>query len=383
MRVAAIIPAAGSGKRMGRPKQWLPLAGRPLLSWTLAAFENCPAIDDIVLVVPEADIERARREVVEPFGLSKVRCVVAGGEERQDSVLNGFRALPGRPDLVMVHDGARPLVSREVLERAIEATASHGATLCAVPARDTLKRVDEGGVVLATVDRDAIWQAQTPQTFRYELLEAAFERALREGVRATDEAGLVERLGHPVRVVLGSRENFKVTAPEDIALAERILVQEDKLRIGMGYDSHRLTRDRKLILGGVEIPFELGLAGHSDADVLAHAISDALLGAAALGDIGTHFPETDDRWRGADSLKMLAQITQLVRDKGFEIMNVDATVRAQRPKLAAHIPLMRERLAAAMKIDVDKVSVKAKTEEGLGPVGRGEMIGAQAVALLK
>jgi 2-C-methyl-D-erythritol 4-phosphate cytidylyltransferase/2-C-methyl-D-erythritol 2,4-cyclodiphosphate synthase len=367
---------------MGQPKQWLPLGGRPLLYWTLRAFQECPAVREVVLVVPGEDLERARREVVEAYGLAKVRRIVAGGAERQDSVLNGFRALSGRPDLVMVHDGARPLVSREVLERAIQATAEHGATLSAVPVRDTLKRVDGAGGVVATLEREGVWQAQTPQTFRYELLEEAFELALREGVRATDEAGLVERLGHRVQVVMGSPENFKVTTPEDVELAE-ILLKEDKLRVGSGYDSHRLTRGRRLILGGVEVPFELGLAGHSDADVVAHALSDALLGAAALGDIGTHFPDTDERWRGADSLKLLSRVAGMVREKGFEIINVDATIHAQAPRLAEHIPLMRERLAAAMGVKPGQVSLKAKSEEGLGPVGRGESITALAVALLK
>ncbi len=223
MRVAAIIPAAGSGRRMGRPKQWLPLAARPLLYWTLAAFEACPEVTEVVLVVPEEDVERARREIVLRYRLAKVRRVVAGGAERQDSVLAGFRALTSRPDIVMVHDGARPLISREVLERAIAATIECGATCTAVPARDTLKRVNAAGEIEATLPREAVWQAQTPQSFRYELLEEAFEVAAREGAAATDEAGLVERLGHRVRVVMGSRRNFKVTTPEDLELAERLL----------------------------------------------------------------------------------------------------------------------------------------------------------------
>jgi 2-C-methyl-D-erythritol 4-phosphate cytidylyltransferase len=223
VRVAAIIPAAGSGRRMGRPKQWLPLAGRPLLAWTLAAFEACPEVAEVVLVVPAEDIDRAGLEVVEPYGFRKVGRIVAGGSERQDSVENGFAALTSRPDLVMVHDGARCLVTPEVLSRAVAATAEHGATLAAVPVRDTLKRVDEAGVVLATVEREGLWQAQTPQTFRFDLLEEAIECARREGFRGTDEAALVERLGHRVRVVLGSARNFKVTTPEDVALAERLL----------------------------------------------------------------------------------------------------------------------------------------------------------------
>ncbi|MFH0809586.1 MAG: 2-C-methyl-D-erythritol 4-phosphate cytidylyltransferase [Pseudomonadota bacterium] len=224
MKVAAIIAAAGFGKRMGRPKQWLPLAGRPLLSWTLAAFERCPRVTLVVLVVPGEDLDRARTEVVEPGGFSKVRYIVAGGGERQDSVGNGLRALAAeRPDIVMVHDGARPLVDNDVLERAVAAALEHGAALTAVPARDTLKRVGEGGVVLGTLNRDEVWQAQTPQTFRYGLLEEAFALAAREGVRVTDEAGLVERLGRRVRVVMGSTRNFKVTTPEDMDLAEKLL----------------------------------------------------------------------------------------------------------------------------------------------------------------
>jgi len=223
MNVAAIIPAAGSGRRMGEPKQWLPLAGRPLLAWTLAAFEACPEVTQVVLVVPQSDIERARREIVEAYGLGKVGRIVAGGLERQDSVMNGFAALEGQPEIVMVHDGARPLVSPAVLARAIEATARHGATLVAVPARDTLKQVNGAGEVLATLPREGVWQAQTPQSFRYEWLAAAFELARRENVLATDEAGLVERCGQRVHIVLGERRNFKVTTPEDLELAERLL----------------------------------------------------------------------------------------------------------------------------------------------------------------
>lgn len=227
MIVAAIIPAAGAGRRMGAPKQWLNIAGRPLLCWTLAAFERCPEVDYVVLVVPEADIELARRRVVEPCGLAKVRAVAAGGAERQDSVWNGLQALSAPPpDIVMVHDGARPLIEPEVLTRAVRATIECGATLCAVPVRDTIKRVGPAGEVMKTLPREGLWQAQTPQTFRYDVLATAFEEARRENFVATDEAALVERLGHQVRVVMGARRNFKVTTPEDIELAERLLKED-------------------------------------------------------------------------------------------------------------------------------------------------------------
>jgi len=227
MKVSAIIPAAGSGRRMGRPKQWLTLAGKPLLYWTLAAFERCPEVSGVVLVVPGDDLERVRREIVEPHELRKVRRIVAGGAERQDSVRNGFEILAGSPpDIVVVHDGARPLVTPDILSRAVEATILHGATLVAVPVQDTLKRVNEAGAVLGTLRREGLWQAQTPQSFRYELLEEAYEAAHREGFLGTDEAALVERLGHTVHIVEGSRRNFKVTTPEDIELAERLLKED-------------------------------------------------------------------------------------------------------------------------------------------------------------
>jgi len=363
----------------GPRKQYRLLAGRPVLAHTLRVFEEADTVASVVLVVTPGDEEHCRREIVEAYGCRKVAAVVPGGRERQDSVRRGLEALPPAP-LVVIHDGVRPFVTPERIAAVVEAAAQHGAAVLAVPAKDTVKLGDPAGLVAETLPRDRLWLVQTPQAFRREIILAAHERARAEGFTGTDDASLVERLGGRVALVPGDYANIKITTPEDLAFARVLTGETVNLRTGFGYDVHRLVENRPLILGGVNIPYGRGLLGHSDADVLTHAIMDALLGAAALGDIGQHFPDTDPRYEGASSLDLLAAVAGLLAESGFAVHNIDATIVAQAPKLAPHIPAMRANLARSLGIDPGRVSVKATTTEGLGFTGTGEGIAAHAVA---
>lgn len=388
-QAAAIIAAAGRGSRFGGPlpKVFVPLAGRPMLEWSLRAYGACERIDDIVLVVAAELVDEAWR-IVEEGGHRSVLAVVAGGEERAASVRAGLEALRiADPEIVCVHDGARPLVDPATIERSIDAALKYGAAVTAIPATDTIKRCAADGRIEATPRRCDLYHAQTPQSFRYRLLLEAYERAEREGADVTDDSSLVERTGHPVYVSEGDPDNLKITTPRDLERAEWMLgrragVQCPPVRVGTGYDVHTLVEGRPLILGGVHVEYERGLVGHSDADVLFHAIADALLGAAALGDIGRHFPDTEARFAGADSAELTTQVVDLVAEAGWRLVNVDATVICERPKLAPHIGRMRANIARALALPEGAVSVKATTSEGLGFAGRGEGIAAQATVLI-
>jgi 2-C-methyl-D-erythritol 4-phosphate cytidylyltransferase/2-C-methyl-D-erythritol 2,4-cyclodiphosphate synthase len=297
-------------------------------------------------------------------------------------VANAFARVADRAEVVVIHDAARPLVTEDLIRRTIEAAAAGGAAIAAVRASDTVKRGD-AGIVLATLPRDEIFLAQTPQAFRASVLRDALARGAR-GATATDEAALVEQAGHAVTLVDGDPRNLKITTSEDLAMAERLLGGRATMamRIGNGYDLHRLVAGRPLILGGVTVPFEKGLLGHSDADAVCHAVTDALLGAAGAGDIGRHFPDTDSRWKDADSIALLAAAGAIVARAGFAVGNIDVVVIAQRPKLAPHVDAMRANIARALAIDASQVSVKGKTNEGVESMGTGESIAVHAVALL-
>jgi 2-C-methyl-D-erythritol 4-phosphate cytidylyltransferase/2-C-methyl-D-erythritol 2,4-cyclodiphosphate synthase len=384
MRVTAIIAAGGAGRRFGgtTPKQMLEIDGRSILQHSVEAFAAHPAIGETIVVVPP-DLAAAP-----PSWLGarapRVR-VVAGGARRQDSVANGFDAADPASEVLLVHDAARPFVTAEVISRVIDAAAAHGAAIAAVPVSDTVKRAepqDDQPVIVETIPRDALYLAQTPQGFARDVLRDAVALG-RTGVEATDEAMLAERAGHSVRLVDGARSNVKITTTEDFDAAVRRGAATDRVRIGMGYDLHRLVQGRRLILGGVEISSELGALGHSDADVVCHVVTDAILGAASAGDIGQHFPDTDPRWKDASSVDMLRQVVGLVRARGFGVVNVDVVVVLERPKLGPHRERIAGSLAAVLGIDPGAVGVKAKTNEGVDAVGRGEAIAAHAVALLK
>ncbi|MGE5370562.1 MAG: 2-C-methyl-D-erythritol 4-phosphate cytidylyltransferase [Solirubrobacterales bacterium] len=381
---AVILAAAGQGKRMGAPvnKVLLELGGRPLLAYSLQLFEALDDVAEIVLVAHPDETGYMKEMIVSKYAGSKPVKVVAGGKERQDSVRNGLAAVDPKLGLVAVHDGARPLVSADLARRLIAAARAHGAACPGVAAKDTL-REGQDEIFGKTLDRSRIYQIQTPQVFRRESLIQAFDKADADQWMATDDAALYERYIGPVRLVTGEYRNLKITTGDDLLAAEGMLGAAGEDRCGTGFDVHRLVQGRKLIIGGVEVPWEKGLLGHSDADVLLHAISDALLGAAALGDIGKHFPDSDERYRGISSLVLLSHVGVKIADAGFTVLNIDATVIAEKPKMAPYITTMRERIAEALKIETDRVSVKATTTEGLGFTGRGEGIAAQAAAMLR
>ena len=381
MRVAAIVAAGGVGRRLsaGTPKQLLELGDRSILQRSVEALVRHPAVADVVVALP-VELAQAPPGWLATSGAR----IVAGGERRQDSVARAFRALV-RADIVLVHDAARPFVSADTITRTIEAAAAHGAAIAAQPVRDTVKRVHaDGGLrrIVETLPRDAIFLAQTPQAFRWHVLEDAV-RLGEAGRDATDEAALAEQAGHPVYVVEGPAENVKITTAEDLDAARQRTEQGSaRMRVGTGYDLHRLVEGRRLVLGGVDVPFERGASGHSDADVVCHAVTDAVLGAVAAGDIGRHFPDTDPAYEGASSVELLRRAMALVHAAGYRVINVDVVVVLQRPKIAPFVEAIRAGLAAALQLDEGAVSVKGKTNEGVDAVGRGEAIAAHAVALV-
>ncbi len=382
MHVAAIIAAGGRGVRLGadRPKQFLKLGGRSILDLSIDALAASDRIHEIVVAVPPDHLDATAAAWAGVTG--KPLTIVAGGMRRQDSVANALARTAATADIILIHDAARPFVTAGVIARTIDAAVTHGAAIAALSVRDTVKQAgasvaDGSRPITATIPRDSIFLAQTPQAFRRDVLA----RALAAGhtIDATDEAMLVERLGLPVQIVEGDAGNIKVTTPEDLEAARR---RVPDLRIGNGYDLHRLVAGRPLILAGVTIPFELGLDGHSDADIVCHAVTDAVLGAAAAGDIGRLFPDTDPKWKGADSIALLRGALVHVHAAGYRVSNVDVTVIAQRPKLLPYLLVMRENLAAALDVDVSAVSIKGKTNEGVDSMGRGEAMACHAVALL-
>jgi 2-C-methyl-D-erythritol 4-phosphate cytidylyltransferase/2-C-methyl-D-erythritol 2,4-cyclodiphosphate synthase len=389
LHVSAIIAAGGRGARFGgpQPKQLLTLAGRPILQHSVDAFLRSDDVTEIVVALP-SDLAAAPPPYLRSEGgarASKPIRVVEGGERRQDSVANAFARIDPRCDVVVIHDAARPLVTAELIRRTVDAAAEYGAAIAATAATDTVKRATADRVIVDTLPRSEIYLAQTPQAFRTSVLRDALRAgpgARTASADATDEAMLAERAGHPVHIVEGDPRNVKITTAEDLEIAERLVGAAATTRIGNGYDLHRLVEGRPLILGGVTIPFDKGLAGHSDADAVCHAVTDAVLGAAGAGDIGRHFPDSDATWKNANSLVLLERAAAIVRDAGYRAVNVDVVVIAEHPKLVPHIDAMRANLARALGIDTAQISVKGKTNEGVGPTGSGEAIAVHAVALI-
>ena len=381
MRVGVIVVAAGQGLRIGGsvPKQLLDLGGASMLRRSLGGFDRHPQVSQVVVVLPAPQVSAAE----EIIGTTERRCVVvAGGARRQDSVANGFAAIGDDIDIVLIHDAARPFASQALIDRVIAAAAESGAVIPAIPVSDTVKRVDRTSrLITATIPRDEVWLAQTPQGFRRDVLRDAVAKGA-AGAEATDEAMLAEQAGHPVRIVDGEIDNMKITTPQDLAAARHRFNAARGIRVGTGYDLHRLDAGRPLVLAGVTIPFEKGPVAHSDGDVLCHSLVDAMLGAAGAGDIGRHFPNTDAAWKDAAGLDLLARSLEIVRRHGWSVANADVTIVLERPKLAAHMPQITERLAATLGISADAISVKGKTNEGVDAVGRGEAIAAHAVVML-
>ena len=370
--VTAVIVAAGASRRMGFDKLSFRLPdGRTVLETSCAALAAHPAVTQLVLVCGG---NRAACKAI-AVHCPKPCTVVQGGATRADSVRSGLAAAEG--ELVAIHDAARPFVSEAVITAALTGAAATGAAAPAVPVKDTIKVADDACRVIDTPARASLYAVQTPPCFRRSLYLQALSAVTGEKASlVTDDCSLFELAGLPVTLPEGDYANYKITTKED-------LQKEKTMRIGHGYDVHRLVEDRKLILGGVEIPFEKGLLGHSDADVLLHAVMDPVLGAAALGDIGQHFPDNDPAYKGADSLQLTREVAKIIAAHGYRVGNIDATILCQRPKLAPHIPAMREKIADAFGLPVDAVSVKATTEEHLGFTGEGLGIAAHAVALIE
>lgn len=378
----AVVVAAGRGVRMGAAvnKVLLPLCEEPVIRHAVRAFCEADEIDGVVVVASADETEQMRAALC---GLEKVCAIAPGGSTRQESVKNGLDALPKEARIALVHDGARPLISRELIARCIRQTEDCGSAVVCTPVTDTVK-VEKDGCVVRTLDRSLLRAVQTPQCFFAGELKAAYEAAARDGVSVTDDASVMEHAGHSVHLLESSEVNFKLTTPEDMRRAEDIIGERRFMqrlpRTGFGYDVHKLVSGRRLILCGKEIPWEKGLDGHSDADVAVHALMDALLGAACLGDIGRLYPDNDPAFEGADSMKLLADVLRRVKDAGYAVVHADVTIVAQKPKLMPYMDEMRRNLENAMA--GAQVNVKATTTERLGFEGRGEGISAQAVATI-
>ena len=373
MRAAALIMAAGRGSRLGadQPKQYLPLGGKPLLRHSFDRFNSHPRVDLVRCVIGPGDIPR------DLDGLT-----VTGGETRQESVLRGLESLENEaPDIVLIHDAARPFVDAATIDRVLTALAEAPGAIPAVPVVDSLRQAADGRVV-GSVSREGLWRAQTPQGFRFAAILTAHRAAA--GLGLTDDAAVAERAGLEVRLVAGSEDNFKITTADDLARAERLLAgAADEVRVGSGFDVHRFGPGAGVTLCGVAVPHGAGLVGHSDADVGLHALTDAILGALGAGDIGHHFPPSDPRWRGQASELFLRHASGLVDARGGRIAHVDVTLLCEAPKIAPHRDAMRSRIAELLGLTLDRVSVKATTTERLGFLGRGEGIAAQATATVR
>lgn len=384
----AVVAAAGQGSRMKADinKQYIMLKGKPVLFYSLHTLEQMDIVEEVVVVARAEEIDYCYHNVIQKYKLKKVKKIIPGGRQRQDSVELGLQALDKGTEVVAVHDGARPLFVPAMLEELYREARKWGGAVPGIKLKDTVKKIDEEGFISHTLKREELIAVQTPQVFRYDELVYAYEKARQEGFYGTDDASIYERYVGKVKVVNGDERNIKITTPEDILIAERFLEEKSEgfmpFRIGTGYDVHRLVEGRKLVLGGVEIPHAKGLLGHSDADVLLHAICDALLGGAALGDIGKHFPDTDEKYKGISSLLLLREAGLKVREAGFRIVSIDSTIVAQEPKLAPYIEMMRKNIAEALEIDLSRINVKATTTEGLGFEGEKRGISAQAAALL-
>ncbi len=372
--ISAVIVAAGGSKRFGRDKVFLKFSGRYIVEYSVDVFQNVEEIKEIILVTSKESFARAE-ELKEKY--PKLKKIVEGGKDRQDSVSNGVSeaSFP----YVLIHDGARPSVSQDLVKRLIEGLSDSDAVVPVIPVRDTVVYFHED-CFQKSVPREGLFAIQTPQLYKKSILMEALKNATQ---KFTDESTLVfETLGIRAKGVRGSFENFKLTYPEDLLVFTKLLGGNMELRVGLGYDSHRLEVGRKLILGGVLVSEELGPVAHSDGDCLIHAIIDAILGCTGDRDIGVHYPDTDPRYAGISSMMLLEDVWRKVKSK-VEIVNVDAVVRLEKPKLKDYIDEMKRNIATILQISVDQISIKAKTGEKIGPVGEGKLIECEAVVLAR
>lgn len=394
--ITCIVLAAGAGRRMQLEtnKIFLPLGDLTVLQWDLWHLKDVKDLGQVIIVTAKDEMDLVKSQVCEfqrylqikknvdlPFHVD----FVIGGAERQDSVGAGLKALNSESSIILVHDGARPMAQAAIFDQVAEAAIKYGAAVSAVPSIDTVKRVGPDKVVLETLNRSELYNMQTPQGFQRDLFLESYHKATSDGYRGTDDVSLVEYSGKPVHVVIGDYKNIKLTTPNDISVMKRYLgVKENALsipmmRVGYGYDVHRFKEGRPCILGGVQIDSPIGPDGHSDADVLIHALMDALLGAAGLRDIGYYFPPEDPAFKGASSMNLLEQVISLLKDEGLQAYNIDVMVIAEAPKIKPYIEEMKANLSALMGLPLKRISIKATTNEKLGALGRQEGIAAQAV----
>lgn len=392
--VYALILAGGNGVRFGKQdKLWQLIDGKPVWLWSVETFLAHPQTAWVGVVVsparqPDYALVLQNRALAKP-----VEILPVSGANRRESAFHGLQHVPSMARWIAVHDAARPFFSSALMDRLIETAYARGSAIPTLPMTDTLKQVGEENQITGTLPRESLHITQTPQLFRADWLREAHAAAAREQRNATDDAGLLEQMGLPVYRVDGEQDNLKITHMEDLHFARW---QRDSevpnatgqpvnalVRVGIGYDIHQLAAGRRLVLGGVEIPHTMGLLGHSDADVVLHAICDALLGAASLGDIGQHFPNTDNQWKDIDSLILLQHVVDLLENHGWRIAHIDGMILAQSPKLAPHLVEMKARIAQTARINLEQISLKATTTEGLGALGREEGIACQAVATIE
>ena len=373
-KVAVIIAAAGQGKRLGAPvpKQYLKIGGEYVIAKTIKAFEDIDEVD-YIFVVTNDEYRKVCADIVEAKGFGKVEGIIAGGSRRQDSVFNALQEINARKpgvSMVLIHDGARPFIGRDVILNVLEETERNGAAVACVAMKNSVRRMEQGGSTSVSVDRADYYSVQTPQGFRKSMLIEAYDKAYDESFIGTDDASIVEWAGYDISIVDGDYGNIKITTREDLPMENRV---------GTGFDVHPFAEERKLILGGVDIPYDRGLLGHSDADVLVHAVMDALLGAAALGDIGKHFPDSEEEYKDADSLVLLAKVRKMLEENFYNIGNIDVTLIAEKPKISPYIDEMRSNIATTLEIDRSRVNIKGTTTEILGFTGREEGVACEAV----
>jgi len=388
LKASAIVPSAGSGRRIQRalksalPKPYLEIGGMPILARTLRQLEAVSEIREI-LVACDLTHKSLILEMAKRYGITKLRRIVQGGETRTDSVYRALCRVNRNIPYVLVHDGVRPFLSAEAIRRFLQRVekSGHDAWTVGRPMVPTVKEVKKGAIV-RTIDRTALWEIETPQVFKKEILKKAYRAFHRDRFPATDDASLVEHLGQPVKVFEIQENNMKITTAENLHTARK-LFESGETRTGWGEDCHRLRPGRPLYLGGIKIPSLLGAIGHSDGDVILHAVVDALLGAVGAGDIGEHFPDTDKKFKGAKSKVFLEKALALVSKAGFRVSNIDTTLILQKPKLGSLKKKIQANIAALMHLPPDAVGVKAKTAEGLGAEGRGEAVSAHAVVTLR
>ncbi len=380
--VSVIIAAAGMSRRMGNTssKQLLKINSKTVIEYSLDTFSSSELVSEIIIVTKAEDIPET---TAISSRYPKVRSIVLGGAERYDSVRNAFSEVSKDVDLVAIHDAARPLITTEFINELFQKCVEYGAVCPVGRVTDTVKKSENGVTIDETIDRNILFAAQTPQVFKRDLYERALNHLQTSSINFTDDASMAEALGESVHILVNPKPNIKITHEADVGLAMLYLSGGGRMKIGHGYDVHKLVENRALILGGVNIPHTHGLLGHSDADVLVHAIMDAIIGALGLGDIGKHFPDTDDKYKGISSILLLKHVKGLLDKNGYKIGNVDATLIAQKPKLAPFIDEMKRNVAQALECPVDAINIKATTEEGLGFTGDLSGISAHAVAIIQ